>query len=135
MHHLKLTKIDDFQTWLFRNNWPELIRSIEQKFLGPEEVQNIRDHIGEEAFAKVVRKLDIQKQEFETKQEVAHQNGTRFRKQIPKWDKIERKITEQVILLSCNKTQENTLLLLCEGLTYLEFVNAYQNGFNKRVQK
>lgn len=84
MHHLGLTKIDDFQTWLSCNNWPELIRSIEQKFLGPEEVQNIRDHIGEEAFAEVVRKLEIRKQEFETEQEVARQSGTRFRKQTPK---------------------------------------------------
>lgn len=135
MHHLGLIKIDDFQTWLSRNNWPELIRSIEQKFLGPEEVQNIRDYIGEEAFAKVARRLDIRKQGFKTEQEVARQSGTRFRKQTPKWDKIEREITEQVVLLSRNKTRENALLLLHEGLTYLEFVDACRGGFSGRVQK
>lgn len=98
-------------------------------------MQNIRDHIREEAFAKVARKLDIPKQEFETKQEVACQSGTRFRKQIPKWDKIEREITEQVVFLLCNKIRENALLLFCEGLIYLKFVNAYRGGFSGQIQK
>lgn len=37
--------------------------------------------------------------------------------------------------MSRDKTRENALLLLREGLTYLEFVDACRGGFSGRVQK
>lgn len=42
IHHIRLNKIDDFKTWLSNNNWTKLLASIEQKFLGVEEVQKIQ---------------------------------------------------------------------------------------------
>lgn len=104
MHYVGLNKIDDFRTWLSRNNWNELLASIKENFLGPKEVQNICEHVGDDILAEVARKLDIWKRGFKTKRYIALRDGHHFRKQTPKWDKIKREITEWEVLLSHNKT-------------------------------
>ncbi len=43
IYHQGLTKINDLQTWLSRNDWPNLIVQIEGQYLNPEKVQNLGD--------------------------------------------------------------------------------------------
>lgn len=43
MHHQGFTKINEFQTKLFRNDWSDLIAQIEGQYLDSEKVQNLRN--------------------------------------------------------------------------------------------
>lgn len=38
MHHQNLTKIDNLQTWLSYNKWPDLVTQVEKVYLGFEKV-------------------------------------------------------------------------------------------------
>ena len=42
MHHKGFTKIDDLQTLLCKNNWPDVIAQVEKQYLGLDKVQDIR---------------------------------------------------------------------------------------------
>lgn len=108
---------------------------IKKEYLGPEKIQDARKGAKLDIFKKVAIKLDVQKQDFEVEQETAFWNSVRFRKQIPKWDKMKHKIIVETINLRRDKIRENVLLVLYKGVVYLNFISACQSGFSGRVKK
>lgn len=50
-------------------------------------------------------------------------------------DKIEHEIIAEAVCERHSKTKENALLLIWEGIAYLDFINACQSGFSERVEK
>ncbi len=79
--------------------------------------------------------MNSRKQEFEAERATAICNGVRFKKHTPKWDKIEREIIAEAVRERRDKTRENALLLIREGIAYLDFISACQSGFSGRVEK
>ena len=59
MHHQNLTKIDDLQTWLSYNNWPNLITQVEKEYLSLEKVQSVREGAEMNILAEVAIELGI----------------------------------------------------------------------------
>ena len=86
-------------------------------------------------FAEVAIKLKIRKQKFNAEQKTALQNRVWFKKQTPKWNKIKREITIEVVLCKCDKTRENALLLIHEGVVYLDFISVCRSRFSGQVEK
>lgn len=123
------------ETWLSHNNWPDLVAQVEKEYLGLEKVQSVRERAEINILAEVAIELEIRKQKFDAERETAFQNGVRFKKQTPKWNKIEREITTEVGFCKCDKTTKNALLLIREGVAYLDFISAYRSGFSERVEK
>ncbi len=64
MHHQGLTKINDLQTWLFRNDWANLISQFEGQYLNFEKVQNLCDGAKIDVLVDVATKLNTRKQKF-----------------------------------------------------------------------
>lgn len=75
MNHQGLTKINDLQSWLFRNNWPDMIAQIEGQYLSLEKVQNLHNGSEMDIFVDVATNLNARKQKFEMKQETAICSG------------------------------------------------------------
>ncbi len=103
--------------------------------MNPEKVQNLRNGAEIDVFVDVAIKLNTRKQEFEVERATAICNGIRFKKHTPRWDKIEREIIAEAVRERRDKTGKNTLLLIREGIAYLDFISACRSGFNGRVEK
>ena len=80
IHFQGLTKINDLQTLLSRNNWPNIIAQIERQYLNTEKEQNLRNGAEIDVLADVATKLNTRKQKFETKQVTAICNSVQFKK-------------------------------------------------------
>ncbi len=101
-----------------------MIAQVEKQYLGLNKIQDIRKGNEPGILVDIAVKLDARKQKFNVESETALRNGVRFRKHTPKWDKIEREISPKVVLSKCDKTRKNALLLIYEGIAYLDFIIA-----------
>ncbi len=112
-----------------------MITQIEKQYLGLDKVQDIHEGSEPDILIEIAVKWDTRKQRFNAKRETAVHNGIRFKKYTPKWGKIERDIKAKIVFSKRDKTRKNALLLICEGIAYLDFINACQSGFSGRVEK
>lgn len=58
-------KFEDFDTFLASNDWPTLLKKVEEEYLTPQKVVGLYQGESEEGVAEVVRCLLIRKHEFE----------------------------------------------------------------------
>ncbi len=91
--------------------------------MGLDKVQDIRKRNKLGILVQVAIKLDVRKWKVNTKHKTAFYNDVWFRKHILKWDKTEYEIVAEVVLSKRDKTRENALLLIYEGIAYLNFIS------------
>lgn len=58
LYYQDFTKINDLQTWLSKNNCPDIIAQIEKQYLDSENVQNLCDRAKINGFVDIATKLN-----------------------------------------------------------------------------
>lgn len=61
MHHQDFGKINNLQTWLSKNDWPDLIAQIKGQYLDLEKVQNLHNGAETDVLVDVITKLNTWK--------------------------------------------------------------------------
>lgn len=127
IHESGRTKFNLFQRWVSTQNWLELFKEVEKKYLYPFLVHLIHCQ-SENAVANKVNAIITAQQEDWPNIRIRSQH-------IPDWEEVYRKFTDQLSRSHRDMVRENVLLLTSCGLLYLNFVNACQNDYSRCIEK
>lgn len=126
MHESGCQTIKAFETWLCKNNWPRLIKSIAEKHLTLTNVHNLRDAGKDQVAADVEITLAAEKDEWRIKKK----KGDRQ----PNWVNRRVKLMENIFKGLQDLVRENALLLASCGLLYLDFADACRAEYSSRLE-
>lgn len=126
MHESGCQTIKAFETWLCKNNWPQLIKSIAEKHLTLTNVYSLRDAGKDQVAADVEITLVAKKDEWRIKKK----KGDRQ----PNWVNRRVELTENLFKGLRDLVRENALLLASCGLLHLDFADACHGGYSGRLE-
>ena len=127
MHESGRTEFDSFQHWVSTQNWSELLKKVEKKYLYPFLVHLLHCQSKNAIADEVNTTVTAQQEDWP--------NIRTCVQHIPDWKEVYHKLIDQLSRSHQDMVQENALFLTSCGLLYLNFVDVCRNGYSRRIEK